>query len=74
MRTVIMSVIAILLAMSAVQAKTELKTCSANRSYCEGAAKKHGWTRPAAFTVCMGSGEWHTSGPFRRTLSNVERR
>lgn len=58
-------------------ARAELKTCSANRAYCNAEAKKKGWTRPQcadAFAGCMSSGEWHTSGPFGRTVSNVERR
>lgn len=77
MRTTIIATLAILLMVSAAHSKTELKTCSANRAYCDAEARKRGWTRPQcaeAFTACMGSGEWHTTGPNGRTLSNVERR
>ena len=76
MRKTFLLAFALMLTLSAV-AKAELKTCAANRSYCEAEAKKKGWKQPQcaeAFTVCMGSGEWHTSGPFGRTVPNVERR
>jgi hypothetical protein len=58
-------------------ARTGLKTCTANRAYCVAEAKKHGWTKPQcaeAFNRCMSSGEWATTGPFGRTVRNVERR
>jgi hypothetical protein len=58
-------------------ARIQLKTCSDNRNYCAVWAKKLGWTRPQcadAFDRCMRSGEWHTSGPYGRTVRNVERR
>ena len=76
MRTITVTALAIALAAGAVSAK-ELKTCSANKSYCDSWAKKKGWTQPqcaAAFERCMSTGEWHTGGEFGRTVSNVERR
>lgn len=58
-------------------ARTELKSCSANRAYCTAEAKKRGWTKPLcaeAFNRCMIRGEWATTGPHGRTVRNVERR
>jgi hypothetical protein len=58
-------------------AQTELKTCSANRAYCAAEAKKQGWTKPQcaeAFSRCMRTGEWATTGPHGRTVGNVQRR
>jgi hypothetical protein len=58
-------------------ARTELKTCSANRAYCAAEAKKRGWTKPQcadAFNRCMLRGEWATTGPHGRTVGNVQRR
>jgi hypothetical protein len=77
MRLILVPVLAIILTLSSSLARSELKSCSGNRSYCEIEAKKRGWTRPQcaeAFNHCMNSGEWHTSGPLGRTVPNVERR
>jgi hypothetical protein len=76
-RIILMSVVSILLVSGAALARPDLKTCSANRSYCSAAAKKHGWTRPQcteAFERCMRTGQWQTSGQYGRTVRNVERR
>jgi hypothetical protein len=58
-------------------ARTDPKTCSANRAYCAAEAKKRGWTKPQcaeAFNRCMHTGEWTTTGPYGRTVGNVQRR
>jgi hypothetical protein len=62
---------------SAVLAQSGLKTCSANRSYCEAAAKKNNWAQPQcaeAFARCMRTGQWQTGGKHGRTVTNVERK
>ena len=55
----------------------QLKTCSANKAYCDSWAKKKGWSQPEcseAFERCMSTGEWHTGTKFGRLVRNVERR
>lgn len=77
MKTAIATSLILAAACGAAYAKMELRTCSANRAYCSAEAKKRGWTRPQcaeAFARCLTTGEWQTSGPFGRTVRNVERR
>jgi hypothetical protein len=69
--------VAFVLTASGALARPELKTCSANRAYCEYWSKKSGWKEPqcaAAFERCMSSGEWQTTTEFGRSVRNVERR
>ena len=69
--------VAMALNLSCALAAPPLKTCSANQAYCDSAAKKNGWTQAQcgeAFARCMSTGEWQTTGPWGRTVRNVERR
>ena len=73
----IIAISASMLVSTGAMAGQPLKTCTANKVYCDSWAKKKGWSRTEcseAFERCMSTGEWHTGSKFGRLVRDVERR